>query len=113
MLKIVIALAALAAPVVAVVALVSAGCTSPTPQPTGCVYGVNEAGPGVVCDLAWACSENTEHYQVLCTESDGNYSCTCTTDTSTAVTVIVVNPFECNGGGGQGAALGCGWDLQL
>ena len=100
---------------VVLVALTSAGCDSPTAQPTGCVASYPDTGatPGVVCDIGWSCSDDTQHYQILCTETGGNYSCTCTTDTTTATILILVNPFRCPGDGAQGAALGCDWDLQM
>jgi hypothetical protein len=95
--------------------LTLAACDSPTAQPTGCVASYPSSGSmaGVVCDIGWSCSDDTQHYQLLCTESDGNYSCTCTTDTTTAVTVVVVTPFKCTGTGAQPAAIGgCLWDIQ-
>jgi len=110
--KIVVALVALVAGAV----LTAGGCDSPTTQPTGCVSSYPDAGatPGVVCDIGWSCSDDTQHYQILCTESEGNYSCTCTTDTTAAVTVVVVNPFKCTGAGAQPAAIGgCLWNIEM
>ena len=100
----------------AVAALTCAGCASPTATPTACValYPDAGAGVGVVCEIGWSCSSDTEHFQILCTESGANYSCTCTTDTTTAVSVVVVNPFKCDGPGAQPAAIGgCRWDIQM
>ncbi len=119
MTKIRLAVAAAVVTAVAAVTVAAFGvgaCTSPTAQPTGCVAAYNDAGsmPGVVCDIGWSCSDDTQHYQILCTESEGNYSCTCTTDTTTAVTVVVVNPFMCTGPGAQPAAIGgCLWNIQM
>jgi hypothetical protein len=99
----------------AVVALAGVGCSSPTAQPTGCTAAFGDAGtmPGVVCDIGWSCSADTQHYQIVCTESGGDFDCTCSTDTTTAVTGIHVTPFTCSGGGAEGAATGCGWNLQM
>ena len=93
-----------------------AACSSPTVQPTGCVPSSNDAGamPGVVCDIGWSCSDDTQHYQILCTESEGKYSCVCTTDTTTAVTEIVVPAFKCTGANAQPTAIdGCLWNIQM
>jgi hypothetical protein len=110
--KIIMALAAVAA-LVAAVAVSVAACSSPTPNPTGCVAQLPDAGvvPNETCAIAWSCSSNDQYYQIVCSLSEGNYSCYCTTNQTTDTQTIVVPPFICQDMTSRPVAGGCGWSI--
>ncbi len=64
MTKMMVGLVALVA-LVPFVALTVGACSSATAQPTGCVPSYPDAGatPGVVCDIGWSCSDDSQHYR--------------------------------------------------
>src|ERR1700688_3268058 len=101
-----------------VVALAFPGCSpSSTATPTGCTSGypdggtVTGTGPPLVCDIAWSCNGDSQHYEIQCTRSNDNYDCSCISDTTTlAGNTFRVNPFVCDAQGSLPAATGgCGW----
>src|ERR1700744_250578 len=89
--------AAAATATVALVAVLTPACTGHTPHPTGCVAQLPDAGvvPNETCAIAWSCSSNDQYYQMVCSSTQGNYSCFCTTNQTTDTQTIVVPPFVC------------------
>lgn len=97
-------------------ALAGAACsTANTATPMGCVASRPDAGtPDAVCAVEWACSSDSQHYDIVCTQDGSNWSCACTSDTVTGTNTIVINSFSCNlTGGSLTAAAKCGWYLQM
>jgi hypothetical protein len=91
---------------------------SGTPPPgSDCVAVFPDGGTAndVVCDIGWACSSNSEHFQIICTALAGDEeACTCSSDQTTEMPMINVGTFVCQ----PMIALsvmtqGCGFDLQM
>lgn len=101
------------------VGLAGGGCsTASTAYPTDCKVSTPTTGiEGATCAVAWSCSSDELHYQIVCDPEGSNWSCTCTTDTSSstnvAVRTVVVNPFSCSQANvASTAAAQCGWNLS-
>jgi hypothetical protein len=94
----------------------SIGSGSPPPG-SDCVAVFPDAGTAndVVCNIGWACSSNTEHFQIICTALAGDEeSCTCSSDQTSDTQTVNVGSFVCQ----PMIALpvinqGCGFDVQM
>jgi hypothetical protein len=97
--------------VAAFVGATAPACSTDTPNPTGCVAMLPDAGivPNEVCAIAWSCSSDDQYYQLVCSSTEGNYSCFCTTNQTTDTQTIVVPPFVCQDMTSRPVASGCGW----
>jgi hypothetical protein len=102
----------------AALAISAADCSTSYENPTGCVASEIDAGAAndVTCNLGWACNNNSEHYQIVCTTSTpGNVACTCNSDQNNLSSQIIINDdFICDGMGALPVVDKCGnWDLVL
>jgi hypothetical protein len=96
----------------------SIGSGSPPPA-SECVavFPDAETANDVVCNIGWACSSNSEHFQIICTALPGDEeACTCSSDQTTETPMVHVDSFVCQ----PMIALqvisgpdGCGFDLEM
>ncbi len=84
-----------------------------TLNPTGCVASLPDAGvvSNEVCAISWVCSSDSQYFQIICSGSEGNYSCVCTSNQNTDTQTIVVPPFVCQDMTSRPVAGGCGWSI--
>jgi hypothetical protein len=70
------------------------------------------APEGAVCDVAWSCANDTQHFEMACTFENGSFLCTCYTE-GVAAASFPVNVFSCdNTNAIPAATTGCQWMIS-
>lgn len=99
-----------------ILALAAASCGTSTDTTYSCVSIVPDAGTSdLLCNAAWSCNNDTNHYGLQCRFAGGNYACDCVVEGS-PVKSFSVAVFDCQADPANAlpaATTACGWSIVL
>jgi hypothetical protein len=97
-------------------ALAAASCGTTTDTTYTCVVVTPDAGTSdLLCNVAWSCNNDVNHYGLQCRFAGGNYACDCVVENS-VVKSFSVAAFDCSTDPANAlpaATTACGWAIQL